>query len=462
VITLTAPSGGTFVHGTLEVSGTVVSDRPGPVTVSVSLGDVQFLQTTGPNFSGSYPLAGVAPGTYPLRIRALDSANHPGQIVRTVNVASSDAMAYPPSFVIPPGGRLLAAEGNTVLYTTGDGGVRLRDIVAGSEAPLADVTTIRHLSSWRVSDRRAYASGTGTDCVSTCIYQWQADGTVANLSNPNPHSAAANLGSGRTADQSPVPRDGYVVWVNGGAAEAGAPGQPTGRYTLYQVDTGNYTRIGAPAGAIQVGNSEYDFAVVGGAIHFYFWAQTGTDGVHQVIDIFKWTSDTGTSTRLTQGDGRHFYPQTDGIRAAWRQTPASASAGGTYALLTQPLAGGVPLSLSAHADAFTLRDGVAAWIDGNTTSTVLKASAAGATTTLTSASRATLLATGSGFAVYGEQSKIYAWKGATGERTLMADATLQQAIVSGGALIFADSENAIADPREGPIYRTLVYRVPLH
>ena len=100
------------------------------------------------------------------------------------------------------------------------------------------------------------------------IYRWDAAGGRANLTNANPHSQGANIGGGWAYDLHLVARDGYVVWVNDKANDAGAITNAIGRHTVRQVTQGSYTRVGVPAEGGYVGNNSYDFALVNGVVRF--------------------------------------------------------------------------------------------------------------------------------------------------------------------------------------------------
>ena len=375
-------------------------------------------------------------GAYTLSVSATDSANQVTSLTRTVIVTSSSALAYAPVFVLPTAAQLVTAEGNKVLYTTAEG-AKVRDLLARTEVTLANAGSIAFASDWQLADGRAYASGKGADCVLYCIYQWAADGTMVNLTNPNPYSQASNIGGGWAYDLHPVARSGYVVWVNDNAADTAVQTIATGRYTVYNISTGTYTRVGVPAGVNYVGNWNYDFAVMSGVVHFYFWGQTGGDGTASTFDLYKWQSDTGTSTRLTAGDARNIYPQTDGARVAWQQSPVGGNADGTLALLTLPLNGGTATTQATQANAsFMLRDGVLAWTESTATSKAVKASTSLHAATLSSLSTAVLYANGGNSVVYGEQGKTYSWHSILGTTTLRIEAAPSQVFIAGGAMVF--------------------------
>ena len=436
-LALTSPADGALVFGSLRVTGTATSDKPSAVTTTARLGDVEFLSSTASSFTGSFDLSGLTPGNYTLTVRSTDGTGQISQIQRGVVVTSSAALAYTPVFTLPTGGNLLAADGNQVLYSSGDGSVLLRDLVAGAEVTLNGASSIQYVSGWKLDAGRAVAFGKGTDCLLYCVYLWSSSGSRTNLTNPNPYSQASNIGGGWAYDLHPQIHGDYVLWVNDKAADAGVATSATGRYTLFRISTGTYTRIGVPSGVNYVGNNEFDFAVNAGTVDFWFWGQTGGEGTSSQFDIFRWKSDTGTTTRITNGSRRNIYPLVDGTRAAWQQSPVAGSADNTFSLLASALTGGTPSTLADRAIQFRLKDGVLAWMETpTTTSKVLKASAGGSTRTLSSLSTANLLANGGGWVVYAEAGKAYSWNSATGAAKPRLDVAPSQAYAAGGAMVF--------------------------
>ncbi len=436
-LALTSPADGALVFASLRVTGTATSDKPGAVTTTARLGDVEFLSSTASSFTGSFDLSGLTPGNYTLTVRSTDSTGQISQIQRSVVVTSGAALAYTPVFTLPTGGNLLAADGNQVLYASGDGSVLLRDLVAAAEVTLSGASSIQYVSGWKLDAGRVVALGKGTDCVLYCVYLWTSSGSRTNLTNPNPYSRATNIGGGWAYDLHPQIHGDYVLWVNDKAADTGVATSATGRYTLFRISTGTYTRIGIPSGVDYVGNNEFDFAVNAGTVDFWFWGQTGGEGTSSQFDIFRWKSDTGTTTRITNGGSRNIYPLVDGTRAAWQQSPVGGSADNTFSLLASALAGGTPGTLADKAIQFRLKDGVLAWMEApTTTSKVLKASAEGSTRTLSSLSTVNLLANGGGWVVYAEAGKAYSWNSATGAAKLRLDVAPAQAYVAGGAMVF--------------------------
>ena len=421
-LTLASPIDGAFVSGTLALSGNYSTDRPGTVTVVASLGDYQFMSSTSQSFSGSMSLAGLSPGAYTLTVRATDSANGVTMIQRTITVTLNPTTTYTPLFTLGANGHLLAVEGNLVLYSAEDAGVRLRDVANNQEVTLKDASSIAYQTDWQISNGYTYAQGKGSDCVITfvCIYQWSATGLRTNLTTNNPFI--------RSYEEHPVAHANYVIWANSAGANPGS-------YTLFDVSKGSYTKINQPAGANYIGNTNFDFAVQGNVINFYYWAQTGGEGMTSSFDVYKWSSDTQASTRLTPGGARNVYPITDGQQVAWLQTAIGGS--GANTLLALPVSGGVTSTLSTNTnESFQLRDGTLTWLESTSTTKALKALVNGNTSTISSTSSAVLYGTGGGYIVFGEMGKTYSWNAATKMPTLRIDSAPNQVLMTGNSLYF--------------------------
>ncbi len=428
-LTVTAPVDGALVNGSLQLSGTATSDKTGTVTTTASLGELQFMNTTAANFSGTLDLTGLPAKTYTLTVTSKDSSNATTVVQRSITVTSSSALAYTPILSMGMGGQLVAAEGQQLLYRTGTESYRLRNTQANTEVSLTGASTVANATDWQVSDGRVYVQGKDTDCVVTCIYQWSADGTRRNLTLANPNSTTSSVGGGYFYDLNPVAKGDYVIWVNWA-------GLNPGHYTLYTRSTDSFTKINMPAGTNYVGNTDYDVTVEGGALRFFFWGQTGGDGTSSTYDVYRWDASSNTSTKLSSGGARNIYPQTDGVAVIWQQTPIGGSTDSTSTLVSQPIAGGTSSTLATNATSLKTGDGVAAWMESTGSNRTLKARFAGSVRTLSTLSTATLYGTTSGQVVFGEQGKTYSWNANTNSSTLRLDTAPGQAITSGGYLYF--------------------------
>ena len=436
VLALETPADGSFALGTLSVAGTARSDRPGAVTVTASLGDVPFLTTAASPFTGSFSLAGVTPGAYTLTVRATDSTGLATVQQRTITVASSAATAYTPLLTLGPAGQLLAADGDRIVYRGADGAVRRRDVGTGTEVVLNFAGALGSASNWQLDGLLTYVSARGADCVNVCVFQWNASGAIRNLTNANPHSVTDQVTGGRTLDQWPVARGGRAIWVN-------QAGSGSSRYTLFDAEANTFTRIAQPPGTGVLGNWRYDFAIVGGVVRFFFYAQTGGEGTSATFEIFAWRSDTQATERLTFDAQRSAYPQTDGVRVAWSRTPPGGQPDGYETLLVRSIAAGAGASVVSAAMApFILRDGVLAWREvPNPGLRVIKGyTASGAVTTISQSASSVLHDTGGGQVIYGELGKAWSWNSLTDARTLRIDSAPNTVLVSGGRMYFTMGE----------------------
>ena len=432
-LTLNSPQDGAFVNGSLYLSGSYSTDKAGLVTVVASLGDYQFMSSTSQSFGASMSLAGLSPGAYTLTVRATDSTNAVTVIQRTVTITSSVAATYLPLFTLSTSGELLAVEGNKALYSLADKNVRLRDVLTNQEVTLTGAQTIANPTDWQISNGFVYVQGKGSDCVATsvCIYQWSSSGSKTNLSSNNPYI--------KIYEENPVAHSGYVIWANTAGANPGS-------YTLYDVAKGTYTKIAQPAGASYIGNNSFDFVVQNGVVSFYYWVQSAGAGMTSVFDVYKWSSATGASTKLTTGGVRNVYTQTDGQTAVWMQTPiggptvcnavAVACTSGVT-LLSVPLAGGTTTAVSSNAnETFQLHDGVLIWLETTSATRTIKAAFQGVTSTLSTYISSVMYGTGGGFVVYSEFGKTYSWNAATKTSTLRLDTIPNQVLLSGSTMYF--------------------------
>lgn len=427
-LNLVTPVDGAFVHGTLQLSGTVSSDKPGAVAVSATLGSVSVPVTQAASFTGSFDLTSVPGGSYTLTVIARDADGITSQQQRQVVVTGTAGQSYTPNWVLPNGASLLAAEGNRVLMKASDGGVLSRNISTGTEVVLQDAAGVQYANDWQLSSGSAYAYGKAADCVLYCVYRWDGSGQRSNLTNPNPYSQTSNVGGGWAYDLHPVVKDGYALWINQGAKPE--------RFTLLEIGTGSYRKIDIPAGANYLGNWQYDLAVRAGVVHVFYWAQTGGTGTSSAFDVYQWRSDTGSSTQLSTTGQRSIYVQTDGERVAWQQSAAGGSVDGSFSLMARPIDSGPAAQLSSTTTQFMLKDGVLAWSESASGNLALKVATSAATSTLSTQSTARMLAVGNGRVAFAQQGKLYLWDSTTGQTQQRVEVVPDQTFLTGGYLLF--------------------------
>ena len=416
-LTVASPVDGAFVSGSLAVSGSASSDKAGAVTVSADLGGTPIaLQGPAANFNGSVDLSGVTPGAYTLTVHATDSTSLVTTVQRSVVVASAPSLAYTPVATLGANARLLATDGQRLVYAAGDQSIHLLDWAAATDVVLQHAADIAYATQWQLSGGQVFASGRDlSDCaVVNCVYRWQADGTRTNLADANPVVPGA-------VQVWPVAHDGKALWSNDSPSS----------YTLYDTASGAFTLVTPDAGVSSALPSFFDLAVQGGVAQVAYAGVTGSG----LADVFAWRSDTATSIRLSTPGQYSAAPQTDGVRVAWSALPAASSAA-VSALVVAPAGGGAPATLSTTMGQFLLRDGVLAWIEMPATTAVLKASAGNGTSTLSSSGNTTLVGNSGGTVVYDASGRTFAWKSASGQGATLVDVAPTGALVAGGKLVF--------------------------
>lgn len=140
-ITLRSPLEGEFVSATLHVDGSVSSDKSGVgITVTATLGEVEFLRTRALTITGGFDLTGLLAGSYTLTVTvtARDSTGASSELVRRIEL--NTGFAYTPLFTLPPQGSVLATDASKWVYRMPGNGLVLRDLNSAAElllAPLA-------------------------------------------------------------------------------------------------------------------------------------------------------------------------------------------------------------------------------------------------------------------------------------------------------------------------------------
>lgn len=417
-LNVSEPQNQTFVYGTLKLSGSAATDKPGAVTVTARLGDAEIYRGTTPSFSVTHDLTSAAAGSRVLTVTATDAGGVATTLTRTVVVASSGALAYEPALALGANGAFLAAEGDLVLYRADDQSLRLRNMTLSSEVSL-DLTQISSLSDmrqWRVIGGRVFAEGNNFYCGirpgSACVYQWDASGARIQI------SGGRHMGT-------LVARDGHVGWCTSVDSDG------SGRYEVYDIATAKLTQIPLPAGVPRC-MSGYDMSVVGGVLNFVFPGQTGT-----AYEIYRWRADTNVSTQVTSAGVVSGEVSSDSARLAWRQRPTLSSIGG--ALVVQSFLGGGSAVATSDLDSFALRDGLLAWSEVDGSGRRLKLSTGSATTTLSTSSTSSLQSVGGGLVMFIEDGRLYAWNVARAERRLLVDAAPGRVLLTQGVMYFVMS-----------------------
>lgn len=420
---------GAIAHGTLNLKGTATTDRGGVVSVTARLGDVEFLQASGPAFSGSLSLSGLPSGSYTLTVKAKDAGGLETVLEQIVVIASSADLAYTPAFTIAKDGWLLAASGNYLAYWPGSGaaGIVVRDLSNGQQRVLADSSALYERSASFVLDGATlYALGAASDCkLFSCVYQWPSEGVQRNnLTASNPYTSNYQAPSGLVA------RNGFAAWSN----------NELNGYTLFDASKKSYELI-TPSPTLGSGPT---LAVSGNVTSVLFWATSSSS--QALSDIYSWRSDSKAVTKLTSSSQASASSLlADGDRIVWQQN----------GLQTIPAQGGTSTTLTSSASvaALSLNNGIAAWREGETGSPrsvkVSVSQPISLSTTLASGNDAALHANNEGQVLYAVSGKLYSWSAIGANSKLRADrAPTGLSFVTGGAMVF-NIDNA-------------VYRVPLN
>lgn len=445
--TLTAPFDGALVNGSLPISGTFGTDKPGvTVSLTLKLGDLPVLSTASSPFTTTFSLAGLPPGSYMLEAQVVDStlgiapqASAVTTAFYEIIVTSTPALAYAPLATLGASARLLAAGGAYVVYGTADGHVHQRSPAGDSLLPTA---SLQSSSGWRVADNgyvtctSATTAGAGTYHV----YGIAPGGALTDLS--------AAVGSAGGSDALVAARYPWVLWSSG-----------VSTYTLYNVQDGSsYVIPGSAQGAGgTVGNINVDFATVNGVPQVYYWTESGTAAA---VNVYAWNAASGSSVAVTS-DNRSLYPQADGTYLAWQTAPAGASAGsaGLYTLNAEAIGSGAPTALSTQMTQFSLAGGLLGWVDGSVTSQfpspVITAQAVRAwdgsqVRTVASAAGVQLIGSNGGLLGYQQGGESLLWSPAAGSRVVLEAPPSQPPLLSDSTLYFTTGA------------QNVLYGVPLH
>lgn len=427
-LSLSSPVDGGLINGTLHIAGTATSDKPGAVTTTATLGNVPVLNTTVTNFSTDFSLTGVVPGDYTLTVVSTDSTGSTLSQSLIVTVTSSPALVYAPVVTIGGYGDLLATDPATVLYRSPDGSVHLLSgssnivLVQGSSSGSGGYT------QWMLSAGNAFALDAVTlDSVhyQKDIIYWNAGGTRTDL---------GSLGA---------VNDNYIAnlemvhwpWALGSYWTVPA-GQATGNTTLTFFNAQTGQTLSPPLPEVSGSAGTVDFFAAPAGLNLYYMTDLSQNGGFNPVGIDRWNQGTNQVIPLATGNLWQLSPQTDGIRVAW-QSGALGVESGPYSLVSYDIASSTPATLSTTMSQFQLADGILAWVESGSNTTLIKASDGTTVTTVSALTSSHFYGTGGGYVLFGEASKLYVWSAAAG-RQLLFDAVPNTARISGKAVYFTN------------------------
>ena len=226
--------------------------------------------------------------------------------------------------------------------------------------------------------------------------------------------------------QNPVLRGDWVVWSYGIGVST--------THQAYQLSTGRLYPVASDPSLNYAGNWNYDFRLDQGAMEFWFWGNSGGEGMQSRFDVYRWRSDTGLTTRMTQDGSRNVYTRVSADHVAWERSPVGGNADSSFEIMATTGAGAAPRSVSLRAVRLLLADGVMAWEElAGTTSTSsrsVRVEANGMATTLSTLGSAQLLAVGPGQVIYAEGGKVYRWDSVQRRSAVRMEASPSQVFVT--------------------------------
>lgn len=428
VLTLETPGDYDIAFARFTVKGTVSSDRAGVLRTSVTLGALTVVESTANTFEGSVDLSGLPGGTYTLGVRAIDAAGVSTTISRTIIVTTSEQRKYTPVLSLGNDVTLLDSDGSQVLYVGGDRLYRLQSLSGGAAVVLSGADGLTSATDWKIEAGRVYAQGRGSDCSTSCIYEWDASGSRRNLSTANPF---ANVSGTRCYDEDPIVRGNFVMWANWLCGK--------GQYTILNRVSGSYQKIDPPTGANYIGNNLFDLLPDGSAA--FIWAQMGGTGMSSTFDVFRVVG--GASTRISASGLRNIYPRSNGTRVVWEQSPIGGNGDSSFELISATTAGAGVRSVATRATQWILTEQILAWAEitssnslGAITGRALRVEQ-GSNIAVVSSQLAVLFfgATGS-TVLFGEDGRFFKFDATQGTRSLVLEVAPMQVWTTRNTIVF--------------------------
>jgi hypothetical protein len=428
VLTLETPGDYDIAFARFTVKGSVSSDRAGVLRTSVTLGALTVFESTAANFEGSVDLSGLPGGTYTLGVRSLDAAGVGTTISRTIIVTTSEQRQYTPVLSLGNDVTLLDSDGTHVLHVGGDRLYRLQSLSGGAAVVLAGAESLTSATDWKIEAGRVYAQARGSDCPTSCIYEWDAGGLRRNLSTANPYASVSGT---RCHDEDPIVRGNFVMWANWLCGK--------GQYTILNRSSGTYQKIDPPAGANYIGNNQFDLLSDGSAA--FIWAQMGGSGMSSTFDVFRVGG--GAATRISASGLRNVYPRSVGTRVVWEQSPIGGNSDGSVELISATIAGSGVRSVATRAGQWVLTEQILAWAEitstnsfGNVTGRALRVESGGNIATVSSQPGLMFFGATGNTVVFGEEGRFFKFDASQGTRSLILEVAPLQVWATRNSIIF--------------------------
>ena len=320
---------------------------------------------------------------------------------------------------------ILAVSNTSVLYTAADGSIHFHSGLTDTALSTASIPNSQDLSNWKVTDD-GYVFASFNN-----VYMW-----------PQGSVTPTNLGTGNLISEAPSVHFPWVLWINGS-------------YTQYTLDnvTSNQQLAFSPDQAAG-GNDDCDFATINGQLAVFYWSTSQFGDPQGILNIYRWDQATNVSTQLSN-DGLSLYPQTDGTWVAWQTLHGQPPQNPPYTLSLLNIASNTSTVLSTSMARFQLSTGLVGWLDETVTTTngvptvtsqTIRVSDGISTTTISTLLGANFIGSSGGYAVYQENSNVYAWSVAGGRQLLFGGSALS-AVFLGGKVVYFSFPVAFANPQ---------------
>jgi Putative Ig domain len=433
------PRDGAVVYGSLTVTGTATSDKPGSVTTVVSLNNTAILTTTLSPFSVSYNLSGVASGYATLLVTSTDSQGTATTVSGALLVTTSQAEA---GLVPITPGNIIAADGSTYLYELSDG-VHLSTGITDVVLQGFDIQN-NSLGHWHISNGLPYADGSTNTSPNSPqstimdVYTWSSNGAITDLC-----TVVSDTAQYHTLISV---HDGWAYWESGIhqslelfniASHAG-----TNIASLNTISNGNMTGDG-------------DFYPAAGKLQLYYSQQTDANDSN-ATQVYHWDQASNTATQITSNATGGYGVQTDGNWVAWLTPQAVTSANHIYGLTVYNPSTATTAALPATLDSafdltYSLSDGLLAWVEQNAQGKAIKAwnGATATTTTISADPNGSLLAVSGGYVIYADSFGLHAWSPSGTSLLVEVPAAV---IMSGKTLYFHLGGNGTSGGSQGYWY----------
>lgn len=419
-----SPPDGAIVFGTLAITGTVASDKVGPVTTVIKFNGTQLLSTTSGSISTNYDVSSIAAGSYSLSFQSTDSQGTETLAVYTVTVASAANLVFTPIARLTLGTVLVAEDNLNYVENVNPDVSNFTFDTPNSSAQLAGSATPANPGGWHLLGGAAFADAFGTDRsgADNNVYEWSTAGVRTDVS--------LLAGSTSIVDLLLAAHDDWLLWE--GQASGGIDS-----YTLYNLSTSATLHIALPPGTTILGSSA-DFFLNGPNLAAYFEAANGTTS-----DIYRWDQTGGVTTRITTS-GSAGPVQTDGTYVAWEDGCPVLGNQINCVLNVTPVSGGTPTMLSSSLLNFAVAGGVVAWQEGNAMGGGIKVYSSAGTAVVSNRLSARIVGAANGYLLYTDNGKLYAWSASAALPQVVFDGTPQFAALSGSTVYFTSGQTSYA------------------